>query len=95
MELKRIGLVTDQSEGKLPMLTVLATLPFLAGSGLAALVIASALREDGAKILLALRGQSPLAQPPIALRPVTVRFSGRPAQVRRPVTAAPRLRVAA
>ena len=77
------------------MLTVLATLSFLAAAALAALVIASALREDGGKILLALRGQSPLAQPPLALRPVTVRFSERSAPVRRPVTAAPRLRVAA
>jgi hypothetical protein len=77
------------------MLTVLATLSFLAGAGLAALVIASALREDGRKVMLALRGQSPLAQPPLAISPVTVRLSGRSAPVRRPVSAAPRLRVAA
>ena len=77
------------------MLTVLATLLFIAGAGLAVVVIASALQEDGGKILLALRGQSPLAQPPLVLRPVTVRFSERSAPVRRPVTAPPRLRVAA
>ena len=77
------------------MLTVLATFSFLAAFGVAALAIASCLRDEGDKVLLALVGRSPLAEPPLATRPVTVRFSPRTAYAPRPVTAAPRLRAAA
>ncbi|HVF83680.1 MAG TPA: hypothetical protein VM913_05865 [Sphingomicrobium sp.] len=77
------------------MLTVLATLPFLAALVLAGLAIAACLRDHGGKMLLALRGQSPLSQPALSTRPITVRFSPRLAPVARAVTASPRLRVAA
>ncbi len=77
------------------MLTVLATLPFLAALATAVLVIAACLSEQGDKVLLALRGHSPLAQPALVTRRVVVRFSPRTAPVRRTVSAAPRWRVAA
>ena len=77
------------------LLTVLATLPFLAALGLAAVVLGSALAENKSKVLLALKGQSPLSQPVLATRPVTVRFSSRPAPARRNAAAQPRWRVAA
>jgi hypothetical protein len=77
------------------MLTVLATLPFLAALAVAAIAIAVCLHESGAKVLLALRGQSPLAEAALVTRPVTVRFSPRSAPVRRPISAAPRWRAAA
>lgn len=77
------------------MLTVLVTLPFIAALAVAVLAIVSCLNSNGAKVLLALRGQSPLAQPPLATRPINVRFNPRSAPAHRPVTVGPRLRVAA
>jgi hypothetical protein len=76
------------------MLTVLATLPFVLGLTLAAGVIAHLLLESGDKMLAALKGESLLARPVLATRPVTVRVSARPqrVQVRR---SAPQWRAAA
>lgn len=77
------------------MLTVLATLPFLAALAVAVLAIVSCLSADGRKVLLALRGESPLAHAALATRPVTVRFSPRSVPLRRQVSVVPQLRVAA
>ncbi len=76
------------------MLTVIATLSFLLVLGLAAAVMLEVLGDNRAKVLAALKGQWRVAEVP-GLRPVTVRFSPRPAPVRRAMRAAPRLRVAA
>ena len=77
------------------LLTLLATLPFLGALAFAALAIAATVRVHGDKVLLALQGKSPLAAPPLATRPVTVRFSPRQAPVRRVLHAEPRWRAAA
>jgi hypothetical protein len=77
------------------LLTVLATLPFLAALGLAGVAIAATWAESGNKVLLALKGRSPLAEPAFATLPVTVRFSPRPAPQRRSVAVQPRWRAAA
>ena len=77
------------------LLTVLATLPFLAALAVAVLAIAATVNGNGDKVRLALQGKSPLAAPPLATRPVTVRFSPRQAPVRRALHAEPRWRAAA
>ena len=77
------------------MLTVLATLPFLAALAVAVIAIAACLHDNGSRVLLALQGKSPLAEGELATRPVTVRVSQRSAQARRTVSAAPRWRAAA
>jgi hypothetical protein len=57
-------------------------------------MLAGFARNDGAKILAALSGNSWLAQPPASVRPVTVRFSQRyPAS--QPMRARPEMRAAA
>jgi hypothetical protein len=77
------------------MLTVLASIAFLLTLGLGAGAIAATVIEGGDKILAALAGRSILAQP-VAVRPVTVRFSPRyPTRTLRPVPARAALRVAA
>ena len=76
------------------MLTALATLPFLVALTLAAGVIAQLLREDGYKMLAALKGESLLATPVLTTRAVVVRMNARAQRVdvRR---SAPRWRAAA
>ena len=59
------------------MLTVLATLPFVLGFALAVGVVIQLLREDGGKVLAALKGESLLATPMLTTRPVVVRMSSR------------------
>lgn len=63
------------------MMTVLATLPFLAALAVAAIVIVGMLQENGGKMLAALRGESLLATPVLSTRPVVVRMSSRPQRV--------------
>ncbi|MFC7537629.1 hypothetical protein ACFQPG_09655 [Sphingomonas sp. GCM10030256] len=77
------------------MLIALAALPFLAGLWLAAVVIASAVEEDGAKIVAALRGRSLLAEPAVSTRPVVVQFASRRVAARRPMRVEAQLRAAA
>ena len=60
------------------MLTVLATLPFVLGFALAASVVIQLLREDGAKVRAALKGESLLATPVLTTPPVVVRMNSRP-----------------
>lgn len=76
------------------LLTVLATLPFFAALLLAGVAIAATLTESGNKVVLALKGRSPLAEPVLMTRPTTVRFTQRAVPLR---TAAvqPRWRAAA
>jgi hypothetical protein len=76
------------------LLTVLATLPFLAGLSFALLTLRAVVGGNWSKIAAALRGESKLA---IAnsTRPVAVRFSPRPERSRQPLRAEPRWRVAA
>jgi hypothetical protein len=74
------------------LLTVLATIPFLAALGIAMLVLQATIGGSRDKILAALRCESRLT---VAVsRPVNVRFSPRSARAQ-PMRAAPRLRVAA
>jgi hypothetical protein len=77
------------------MLTVIATLPFLAALALAALTILSIVHDSGAKIIAALAGRSQLSEATFATRPVKVRFSARQVPARRSVRVAPQLRAAA
>ncbi|WP_205481777.1 hypothetical protein [Sphingomonas arenae] len=63
------------------MLTALVTLPFLLALALSAGVLAQLLREDGDKMLAALKGESLMARPVLTTRPVTVRLSPRPQRV--------------
>jgi hypothetical protein len=82
-----------QKEKKvLAMLAPLATLAFLATLWLVATLCAEMLGTSGRKIVLALKGRSPLAEP--ALRPVAVRVSLR-ARPQRALRAQPRFRAAA
>lgn len=76
------------------MLTVLASLPFIAGLVLSAAIIARMLKDDGAKIRAALAGRSLLSEPVMSTRPVTVRTVSR-SRVSQPLRAAPMLRAAA
>lgn len=66
----------------------------LALFGFTVAMLASMASRDGSKILAALQGNSWAAQPPVSIRPLTVRLSQRyPAS--RPVRARPALRAAA
>ena len=76
------------------LLTVLATVPFLAGLSLAVLTLHASIGGNWNKIVAALRGQSQLAIAS-ATRPVIVRFSPRAERSRQPLRAEPRWRVAA
>jgi hypothetical protein len=85
--------VTRKSEGKTPMLlTVLATVPFLAALAVALLALEATIGGNRTRIIAALRGELPKAYP--VLRPVTVRFTPRPVKVQ-PLRAEPRWRAAA
>jgi hypothetical protein len=75
------------------MLAPLATLAFLATIWLVAIIGSPILAASGRKIVLALRGQSPLAIAP-SIRPMAVRVSLR-ARPQRILRAQPRFRVAA
>ena len=73
---------------------MLATAVTLALLGFAIAMIVELVRDEGKKMLAALKGKSWAAEPPLSLRPVTVRFSQRyPAS--RPVRARPAWRAAA
>jgi len=74
------------------LLTVLATVPFLAALGIALVALHATIGGSRAKILAALRGELPRTIE--VSRPVTVRFSPRPVRVV-PTAAAPRWRAAA
>lgn len=75
------------------MLAPLATLAFLATIWLVATVIAEMLGTSGHKVVLALKGRSPLATAP-SIRPVAVRVSLR-ARPQRALRAQPQYRAAA
>ena len=76
---------------KLPMFATAATLALL---GFAIAMLAGMLRSEGRKIVAALQGNSWTSQPPLSVRPMTVRFSPRyPAS--RPLRARPAMRAAA
>ena len=77
------------------MIAPLATLAFLATIWLIARIALELADGSGAKILAALRGQSMLALPPQSVRPISVRFQPRAAEVRRPARAQPEWRAAA
>jgi hypothetical protein len=74
------------------LLTVLATIPFLAALGIAMVALHATIGGSQEKIMAALRGEA-FATVAVS-RPVTVRFSPRPVRVQ-PMRAAPRLRAAA
>lgn len=74
------------------MLAALATLVFLAATWLAILAMLLVIGGNQAKILAALRGRSPLSQPPSP--PVQVRVSQR-SRLQRPLRALPEWRAAA
>ena len=76
------------------MLTVLASLPFVAGLAAALMLIARMLKAEGAKIRAALAGHSLLAEPVMTTRPVKVRIVSR-SRVSRPLRSTPLLRAAA
>jgi len=76
------------------LLTVLATLPFLAAFAVATLVLSAELAANRNKITAALRGESLLAVE-LVTRPVTVKFNHRPVQSRVVARVEPRWRVAA
>jgi len=76
------------------LLTVLASLPFVGALAASVHVLRAELGENWGKVGAALRGESPLAMA-MMTRPVTVRFSPRPAQARMAFRAEPRWRVAA
>ena len=59
------------------MIAALATFVFLVAGWAALYAVIVGLDDSGAKILAAFRGDSVLAREPVALRPVTVRFSPR------------------
>jgi len=76
------------------LLTVLATLPFVAAFAFAMLTLHSELSYNWHKIGVALRGESQLAVE-LVIRPVTVKLSPRSVQPRATLRAEPRWRVAA
>ncbi len=76
------------------LLTVLATLPFIAALAVACIALQATVSGKGEQIVAALRGRSPLSEQ-LATRPVTVKFSPRRAPARLPLRAEPRLRAAA
>jgi len=73
---------------------MIATIVTLALLGLIVAILIGTLRNDGAKILAALAGRSRLAEPPLTVRPVQVRFSQR-YRVSQPLRAQPAWRAAA
>ncbi len=75
------------------MLAPLATLAFLATIWLVAVISSQMLGASGRKIVLALKGRSPLATVP-SIRPMAVRVSLR-ARPQRILRAQPRFRAAA
>ncbi len=77
------------------MLNALVTLASLFVLGMAGLVMWETLVANGAKVLAALHGRSPLAQAALATRPVTVHYAPRSAAVRVIVRPAAEVRVAA
>lgn len=76
------------------MLTVLASLPFVAGLAAAVVLTARMLKDEGVKIRAALAGHSLLAEPVMTTRPVKVRIVSR-SRVSRPLRSTPLLRAAA
>jgi len=74
------------------LLTVLATIPFLAALGVALLALQATIGGSSDRILAALRGESVMTL--AVARPVTVRFSPRPVRVQA-LRAEPRWRAAA
>ena len=77
------------------MLNALVTLASLFVLGMAGLVMWETLVGNGAKVLAALRGRSPLAEAAFATRPVTVRYAPQAVAVRVAVRPAAEVRVAA
>jgi hypothetical protein len=77
------------------MLNALVTLASLFVLGMAGLVMWDTLVANGAKVLAALHGRSPLADAPLATRPVTIRYAPRAAAMRVAVRPAAEVRVAA
>jgi len=75
------------------MIAALATVAFLATLWLLAMIGLATFDESGAKIVAALKGQSPLAMAP-AVRSVTWKVTSR-ARARQPLRARPQLRAAA
>lgn len=76
------------------LLTVIASLPFLAGLAMALFALDATLRANARKIIGALRGESPLATA-LETRPVTVRFTPRTERSRPARHVEPRWRAAA
>lgn len=76
------------------MLTVLASLPFVAGLAAALVLLGRMFKDEGAKIRAALAGHSLLAEPVMTTRPVKVRIVSR-SRVSRPLRSTPLLRAAA
>ena len=87
----RRGFALKQRKNK-AMLAPLATLVFLATIWLAVTIGAEMLGTSGRKIMLALKGRSPLAEP--SVRPLALRVSLR-ARPQRTLRAQPRFRAAA
>ena len=56
---------------------MLVTAVTLALLGFAVAMLSDLVRNDGQKVLAALQGRSWKAEPPLSVRPVTVRFSQR------------------
>ncbi|RST31072.1 hypothetical protein HMF7854_09655 [Sphingomonas ginkgonis] len=77
------------------MLAAVAILPFLVTVTMLALFAIDTWQQEGAKIVAALKGRSWAAEPVLATRPVTVRFSGRGPVQRVPVRAQAGWRAAA
>ena len=77
------------------MLAPFATLGVLSAVWLIAKVMLELADGDGAKILAALRGNSPLALPVQSVRPITVRFRPRAESFRQPMHVQPEWRAAA
>ena len=77
------------------MIAALATLAFLIAGWAALYSLIVEADDGGSKIFAALRGQSLASREPVALRPVTVRFSSRAASRLRPVRAEAEWRAAA
>ncbi len=73
---------------------MIATALTLVLIGIVIAALAHTLGDNGGKIIAALHGQSCLTEPPMSVRPVTVRFSQRYPAVR-PIRARPELRAAA
>jgi hypothetical protein len=85
------GFALKQRKNK-AMLAPLATLAFLATIWLVVTIGAELLGTSGGKIMLALKGRSPMAEP--SIRPIALRVSLR-ARPQRTMRAQPRFRAAA